>query len=290
MGRPGLYLEKALSGSFKNPYSYPSHYKPSIHIAKPITKVKGYLQPDNYQKLPLVKKEKLSSNTHCLIFNLPKDDMIIGLPIGQHISIRTEIDGKPVSRSYTPVSNNSDPGELRLVIKMYPNGLLTGRYLQHLKVGDKIEVRGPKGAMRYRKGMVKKMGMIAGGTGITPMYQLIRAICEDPTDETSVTLLYGNNSEEDILLRDQLDDFAKKYPENFKVHCVLSKPSEEWKLAKGYVTKEMVKECFPEPSDDSKVLLCGPPGLVDSMKTSLVELGWQKPRAVSKLPDQAFSF
>lgn len=122
------------------------------------------------------------------------------------------------------------------------------------------------------------------------MNKLIRAICEDPTDETSVTLLYGNNSEEDILLREQLDNFAKKYPENLRIHYVLSKPSKDWKLATGYVTKEMVEEYFPEPSDDSKVLLCGPPGLVDSMKTSLVELGWQKPRAVSKLPDQVFTF
>ncbi|KAJ8070158.1 hypothetical protein OCU04_000551 [Sclerotinia nivalis] len=286
----GLYLEKALSGSDKNPYSYPSHYKPSVYIAKPITKVKGYLQPENYQKLPLVKKEKISSNTYHFIFKLPRDDMILGLPIGQHISIRAEIDGKLVSRSYTPVSNNSDPGELRLVIKMYPDGLLTGKYLQHLKVGDEIEIRGPKGAMRYRKGMVKEIGMIAGGTGITPMYQLIRAICEDPTDKTSVTLLYGNNSEEDILLREQLDGFAKKYPENFRVHYVLSNPSKDWQRAQGYVTKEMVEEKFPKPSDDSKVLLCGPPGLIESMKTSLVKLGWQKPRAVSKLPDPVFCF
>lgn len=168
----GLYLEKALAVPHKTPYSYPSHFKPSIHIAKPITKVKGYLQPETYQKLPLIKKEKLSSNSHLLVFKLPKDDMILGLPIGHHISIRAEIDGKAVSRSYRPVSNNSDPGELRLVIKMYPDGLLTGKYLEHLKVGDQIEVRGPKGAMRYRKGMVKEMGMIAGGTGITPMYQV----------------------------------------------------------------------------------------------------------------------
>lgn len=166
----GLYLEKALGGQTKTPYSYPAHFKPSIQIAKPITKVKGFLKPEEYQKLPLVKKEKLSSNTYRLIFKLPTD--VLGLPIGQHISIRAEIDGKPVSRSYTPVSNNSDPGELRLVIKMYPDGELTGKYLQHLQVGDHVEIRGPKGAMRYRKGMVKEIGMVAGGTGITPMYQV----------------------------------------------------------------------------------------------------------------------
>ncbi|QSZ35258.1 hypothetical protein DSL72_008127 [Monilinia vaccinii-corymbosi] len=288
--RVGLYLQNALAISHKSPYSYPSHFKPSIQIAKPITKVKGYLQPETYQKLPLIKKEKLSSNTYRLTFKLPREDTILGLPIGQHISIRAVIDGKSVSRSYTPVSNNSDPGELRLVIKMYPDGLLTGKYLEHLKVGDEIEVRGPKGAMRYRKGMVKKIGMVAGGTGITPMYQLIRAICEDPTDTTSITLLYGSNTEEDILLREELDEFEKKHPEKFRVHHVLSKPSPGWTGGVGYITKETVKEKFPEPSNDSKALLCGPPGMINAMKTNLVELGWQKPRAVSKLPDQVFSF
>jgi len=168
----GLYLEKLLAAQNRTPYSYPAHFKQKVHIAKPITKVKGYLRPQEYQKLPLVQKDKLSSNTFRFVFKLPKPDTILGLPIGQHISIRTEIDGKAVSRSYTPVSNNSDPGELRLVIKIYSDGELTGKYLQNLQVGDQVEVRGPKGAMRYRKGMVKEIGMIAGGTGITPMYQV----------------------------------------------------------------------------------------------------------------------
>lgn len=122
------------------------------------------------------------------------------------------------------------------------------------------------------------------------MVQLIRAICEDPTDKTKVNLLYGNNSEGDILLKSKLDEFASKYPENFQVYYVLSKPSTSWKFGTGYVTKEMVEEKFPQPGKESKALLCGPPGLVNSMKKSLVELGWEEPRAVSKLPDQVFLF
>lgn len=149
---------------------------------------------------------------------------------------------------------------------------------------------GPKGAMRYRKGMVKELAMVAGGTGITPMYQLIRAICEDPTDDTHVTLLYGNKTEKDILLRSKLDGFASRYPQNFQVNYVLSDPPENWRSGKGRVTKEMVEEKFPRPSKDTKALLCGPPGLVESMKKALVELGWDEPRTVSKLPDQVFSF
>ncbi|TAQ85330.1 hypothetical protein B7494_g6338 [Chlorociboria aeruginascens] len=248
----GLWLENALSRNNRTPYSYPAHFKPSISIAKPITKVRGYLKQEEYQKLPLVRKDKLSSNTYRFVFKLPTANTILGLPIGQHISIRAHIDGKTVSRSYTPVSNNSDLGELRLVIKMYSDGELTGRYLQNLNTGDEVEVRGPKGAMRYRKGMVKELGMIAGGTGITPMYQLIRAICEEPTDTTRITLLYGNNTEPDILLREQLDNFAAKYPENFNVDYVISKPSKDWTHGTGYVTKDLVEKKFPRPSADSR--------------------------------------
>jgi len=122
------------------------------------------------------------------------------------------------------------------------------------------------------------------------MKQLIRAICEDPTDATKVNLLYGNNTESDILLRSKLDEFASKYPENFQVHYVLSKPPQNWKFGTGYVTKDLVEQKFPHPGADSKALLCGPPGLVEAMKKSLVELGWDQPRTVSKLPDQVFAF
>lgn len=59
-----------------------------------------------------------------------------------------------------------------MVIKIYDDGELTGKYLKNLEVGDEVEFRGPKGAMRYRKGMVREIGMVAGGTGITPMYQV----------------------------------------------------------------------------------------------------------------------
>jgi len=248
------------------------------------------LKPQEYQKLPLFKTEKISADTCRLTFKLPSANQILGLPIGQHIAIRAEIDGKPVSRSYTPVSNNSDRGMLQLVIKMYSDGQLTGKYLGKLEVGDQVEFRGPKGQMRYRKGMAKDIGMIAGGTGITPMYQLIRAICEDDKDDTKVTLLYGNNTEQDILLRGELDAFTSAYPQKFKYENILSRPGSTWSGKKGFISKDLVKEKLPPPSPDSKILLCGPPGLINAMTKSLAELGFDKPNAVSKLTDQVFLF
>lgn len=247
------------------------------------------LDPRKYRKLPLAMKEKLSANTYRFVFSLPSADAVLGLPTGQHVAIQAEVDGKTISRSYTPISNDKDPGRLELVIKVYPNGLLTN-HMADLKVGETLEFRGPKGAMTYKNGLCKHIGMIAGGTGITPMYQLIRAICEDEADTTTVSLLYANNSEDDILLRPQLDSWAAKFPHKFKVWYVVSTASEGWKYGTGFVTKELIADRLPTPSLDSKIMLCGPPGMINAMKNNLGVLGFTKPGAIAKATDQIFLF
>ncbi|PSR85579.1 hypothetical protein BD289DRAFT_482687 [Coniella lustricola] len=254
--------------------------------------VRGWLDPHTFHPLPLVKKELIAPNVYRLVFELPTPDTVLGLPIGQHVAIKATIDGATVQRSYTPVSNNADKGILDLVIKVYPDGQLTGKYLANLSVGDEVLFRGPKGAMRYKRGLCNKIGMLAGGTGITPMYQLIRAICEDPKDTTEVSLIYANRTEEDILLRQELESFARRYPMNLKIHYLLDSPPENWAYGTGFVTKDVMAQRFPEPScvGGSKVLLCGPPGMVNAAKKALVELGFEKPGVASKMTDQVFCF
>lgn len=56
-------------------------------------------------------------------------------------------------------------------------------------------------------------GMLAGGTGITPMYQVARAVLQDPKDTTNFSLIFGNLTEDDILIRDLLDDLARQHPD-----------------------------------------------------------------------------
>lgn len=267
-------------------------HKKIPRVAKPDPLLlRGFLDPQTYHPLPLVKKELVAPNVYRLVFELPTPDAVLGLPIGQHVAIKATIDGAAVQRSYTPVSNNSDQGILDLVIKVYPNGLLTGKYLANLAIGDEVLFRGPKGAMRYQRGICTKIGMLAGGTGITPMYQLIRAICEDPRDTTEVSLIYANRTEGDILLREELEGFARRYPKNLSIHYLLDSPPENWTHGTGYVTKELMAERFPDPQQQgSKVMLCGPPGMVNAAKKGLVELGFEKPGLSSKMTDQIFCF
>jgi cytochrome-b5 reductase len=165
------FLSQALDVG-KDFTAYPAHITAS-HIVKSTNRPAGILRHSEYQRFKLIQKDELAKDIYRFVFELPGNGTILGLPIGQHIAIRGYWDDgddhHTITRSYTPVSNNRDLGRLELVIRCYPDGLLTGKFLVKLEPGDTAEIRGPTGAMRYRKGMCRRIGMIAGGTGITPM-------------------------------------------------------------------------------------------------------------------------
>lgn len=76
-----------------------------------------------------------------------------------------------VQRAYTPVSLADQKGHFDIILKIYPKGVM-GQHVDHMAIGDKIKVRGPHGSMNYSPNMKKHIGMIAGGSGITPMLQV----------------------------------------------------------------------------------------------------------------------
>lgn len=118
-----------------------------------------------------------------------------------------------------------------------------------------MKVRGPKGAMVYTPNMVRRFGMIAGGTGITPMLQVAQAIRRGRKtgDKTEVDLIFANVNEEDILLREDLDDLNKE--EGFNVYYVLNNPPAGWTGGVGFVTADMIKVCFAEQSIAVRLLM-----------------------------------
>ncbi|KAG0264268.1 NADH-cytochrome b5 reductase [Mortierella polycephala] len=246
------------------------------------------LDAKEYRKFTLVDKVVVSPNTAMYKFALPNEDDILNLPIGQHVSVMANINGKEISRSYTPTSSSDDIGHFVLCIKAYPQGNIS-KMFSELAIGEHINARGPKGQFNYTPNMCRAIGMIAGGTGLTPMLQIIRAIVKNPEDKTQVNFIFANVTEEDILLKAELDLLAKKHPQ-FKVYYVLNSPPEGWTGGKGFVNTEMITEHIPAPASDIKVLLCGPPPMISAMSKITQELGYDKVNAVSKLPDQMFKF
>lgn len=160
------------------------------------------------------------------------------------MSVAATIDGKETVRSYTPISGDENPGYFELLIKSYPTGNIS-KHMAQMKIEQTLKVKGPKGAMVYTPGLVRRFGMIAGGTGITPMLQIIKAIVRGRPrnggkDITEVDLIFANVNLDDILLKEDLDALAKE-DLHFRVHYVLNNPPEKWDGGVGFVTPDMIK-------------------------------------------------
>ncbi|KAJ9693676.1 hypothetical protein PVL29_009568 [Vitis rotundifolia] len=212
----------------------------------------GCLDPESFKQFKLVKRTQLSHNVAKFRFDLPTPTSVLGLPIGQHISCKgKDGEGQEIIKPYTPTTLDSDVGYFELVIKMYPQGRMS-HHFREMRVGDYLAVKGPKGRFKYQVGQVRAFGMLAGGSGITPMFQVARAILENPKDKTKVHLIYANVTFEDILL----------------------KPPEAWNGGVGFVSKEMIKAHCPAPASDIQILRCGPPPMNKAMGAILNDIGY----------------
>jgi cytochrome-b5 reductase len=136
-------------------------------------------------------------------------------------------------------------------------------HLHSMNVGQRLDFKGPLPKYPWSTNKHEHIALISGGTGITPMYQLIRAIFSNPADTTKVSLVFGNISEEDILLKKELEKLENEYPQRFRAFYVLDKPAKGSNVPKGFITKELLKKVLPGPEQGEKVkvFVCGPPGL-----------------------------
>ncbi|KAF8652992.1 hypothetical protein HU200_062427 [Digitaria exilis] len=241
------------------------------------------------EKVPcrLVGKKELSRDVRLLRFALPSPDQVLGLPVGKHLFLCATIDGKLCMRAYTPTSSVDERGHFDLLVKVYfkdehpkfPSGGRMTQHLDALPVGSYVDVKGPLGHVEYagrgvflvagerRKKPVRRLAMVAGGSGITPIYQVIQAVLRDqPEDETVMHLVYANRTEDDILLRDELDRWAAEFPDRLKVWYVISQvrrpETTRWRYSVGTVKEEILREHLPEGDDDTLALACGPPLMI----------------------------
>jgi cytochrome-b5 reductase len=124
--------------------------------------------------------------------------------------------------------------------------------------------------------------MLAGGTGITPMLQIIAAILRDPLDLSEISLVFANQTEADICCRDELEKLRAAHPKRFRLHYTLDRPpSSGWAGSTGFITPAMLEAHLPPPGPDTVVLCCGPPPMVKfACKANLDKLDYPKDRVL----------
>ncbi len=244
-------------------------------------------------------KKNLKRNVICLTcftniliisyrFSLNSDDDILRIPVGTHLQVSVPINGQNCVRYYTPISSRAEQGAFDLLIKTYPNGKVS-QHFSNLKIHQTVKFSGPIGRMSYVCNMTKEIGMIAGGTGISPLLQILAHITINPQDTTNISLIYCNETEDDILLRDELDELAEKFP-RIKIHYVLNKPNKKWNGDIGYISEDLISKYLPKPSSNSRLFCCGPDPMMKSVQKFTGDLGWQKSSQPSKQNDQVFIF
>ena len=213
------------------------------------------------------------------------------MPVGRHISLRAEIGESKVIRAYTPTTLIDNKGYFDLLIKSYEFGKLS-TYLHSLKPGDCVDIRGPVGRFKYEKNKYSCIGLIAGGTGLTPCLQVIRAVLLAPDyrdDQTDFVLFYQNRTEADILLHSELKDLSTKYPHRLQIFYFLTNAqSAQFGVVKrdkrrnsgasaskefrGYITSDLVNAHLA-PDICPFVCICGPSGFNDFTKSLALSAG-----------------
>lgn len=249
-----------------------------------------FLQPKAWKTTALVSKKVISRDTRIFTFRLAHDEQTIGLPVGQHLMIRLRdpVSRDAIIRSYTPISDPKKKGYLDVLVKVYFDsttikGGRMSQALDALPIGHGVDFKGPIGKFEYLgKGLctvqgaerkVRQFVMICAGSGVTPIFQVFRAVMSDELDATRCTVLSGNRLVEDILCKEDMDALVKGNENRAEVLYTLTKAPEGWNGLRGRISGELVeKHC--RRNDETMVLICGPEALEKALHAALRDLGW----------------
>lgn len=246
---------------------------------------------ENWTDVPLLEKIRISPDTFLFTFGLPDATRPLGLStcacIVAKLPNSANADGVSI-RPYTPISTNDVLGQFQLLIKIYPDGEFTS-VLNQLTVGGTCAFKHvPFNVKRQYPFEVQNIGMVVGGTGITPMIQALHAILGNADDKTNVTLLLGNKTEADILGRQLLDQWSASNPQLKVVYVLSREPADSTcPFRRGRVDKTLAEEHLAPPNAEggAMVMVCGPSAMYTSacgargdaeLSGFLLELGYTK--------------
>lgn len=240
-------------------FIYHTYYNKAIHD----------LSDSEFRKFYIADIIPLTTDTNLYRFEANIESAIYEtFAVPSHVIVKD--DTQQIGRAYTPTSIRSKYFDL--VVRKYANGTVS-RFIHSKQIGDAIEMRGLFWSFPYESNMAQEIGMviildklminkfqIAGGTGITPFYQLIKSILKDTSDTSNMTLLYANRNESSILLRPELDALVQANPKRLRVIYTIDSPLDPltWNGDVGRVTKELIQKHLPPSNNNNLIVVCGP--------------------------------
>jgi len=179
---------------------------------------------------------------------------------GQFFFVGINIDGEERTKHFSFSSSPTEAGYIEFTKRLTESPY--SKALTSLSVGEKVKLKMPYGNFTFL-GEYKKIAFLSGGIGITPIRSICKYVFDKKTD-TDVVLLYGNNTEKDIIFKEDLDKIAK---ENIKVLYTLTSSlvdRKAWRGKLGFIDEKMIKDEIPDYKERI-FYICGPPLMVKSL-------------------------
>ena len=210
-------------------------------------------------------------------FDVPPDlREVFGFTQGQYLTLRTDIDGQDLRRSYS-ICAGVDDAELRVGVRKVNGGVFSNWINAHLKAGDTLQVMAPQGrffvpiqpqAQRHYLG-------IAGGSGITPILSIMKTVlAREP--HSRFTLIYGNRTLQSTMFKEEIEDLKNRYLTRLVLHHVFSAEQTDAPLNMGFVNREKLAEFLAALIPAQKIdeaFICGPFQMNDEAEAALLAGG-----------------
>lgn len=200
---------------------------------------------------------------------------------GQYITLKRLFNGEDVRRSYSICSSPVTEIELRVAVKEVPGGKFSTWLNRDAKVGDVLEVMTPMGNFysEMNTANTKHYVLFAGGSGITPMYSILKTVLAAEPN-SSISLFYANRNEDSIIFKNGIKEIAEKNSNRLNVYHILdAAPSGYADLYKGILSKEKVKALIENHVGlnlNNEFFICGPTPMMDNVRETLEALNIDK--------------
>ena len=197
---------------------------------------------------------------------------------GQFLTVRADINGADVRRSYSissPRSRLTQHGELELGIRPVEGGVFSNWAASSVKAGDTLRVMPPEGRFTVHKARALHRVGFAAGSGITPILSILASTLEEQP-ESKFTLVYGNRRMDSVMFNEALQDLKDRYPSRLTLIHILSRQSQEVPLLEGRIDATKVRavmDAFLPVGSMDEVFVCGPQAMIDETEQALLQAG-----------------
>jgi ring-1,2-phenylacetyl-CoA epoxidase subunit PaaE len=230
-----------------------------------------------FQRLRVRRIDPLTDDAVAIEFDVPEEQRpAFDFRAGQHLVLRCVVDGREERRTYS-LCSPAGGGVLQVAVKRLPHGAVSTWLTEELRVGDEVDVLPPTGSFgpRTAAGDARTYGLIAAGSGITPLLSIAATVLA-VEDGSEVVLVYGNSTSATVMFLEALADLKDRHPDRLHVVHLLSREAQESALLNGRIDRERLGRLFTTLVPVRKVdewYLCGPREVIASAQQALTDAG-----------------